>query len=114
MKVVGADGVVGGVCSDVWVDRSEFIDPLHGSGSSRRSEGAGPAAIKHVLMPMTMVVIKKAEGVVRIDAVLGAQIAGAPVLENPDQVTIDEEERVCAYYGAGYLYATEKRTEPWL
>ena len=113
MKVVGADRVVGGVVSDVWVDRSEVMI-RYLEVAVTPAEGAGPAAIKHVLVPMTMAVIKKAEGVVRVDAVLGGQIAGAPVLENPDQVTIYEEERICAYYGAGYLYATEKRLEPLL
>ena len=111
MKVVGADGVAGGVVSDVWLDRSEVMIRYL---EVAVTPAEGPAAIKHVLVPMTMAVIKKAEGVVRIDAVLGGQIAGAPVLENPAQVTIYEEERICAYYGAGYLYATEKRLEPWL
>jgi photosynthetic reaction center H subunit len=34
-----------------------------------------------------------------------------PVLSSPDQVTLDEEERVCAYYGGGFLYATPARAE---
>jgi photosynthetic reaction center H subunit len=78
-------------------------------------EGSGPVAIRHVLVPMTMAVVERSKsGVVRVDAILGSQFAGAPTLENPDQISLYEEERVCAYYGAGYLYATEKRTEPWL
>lgn len=113
MSVVGADGVVGGVVADVWLDRSEFI-VRYLEVAVTPLERAGPAAIRHVLVPMAMVVVKKNERIVRVDAVLGGQIGGAPMLENPDQVTIDEEERICAYYGAGYLYATEKRAEPWL
>ena len=113
MKVVGADRVVGGMVTDVWVDRSEVMI-RYLEVAVTPVEGAGPSSIKHVLVPMTMAVIKKAEGVVRVDAVLGGQIAGAPVLTSPDQVTIYEEERICAYYGAGYLYATESRLEPLL
>jgi photosynthetic reaction center H subunit len=113
MKVVGADGVVGGIVSDVWLDRSEFI-ARYLEVAVTPIEGAGPVAIRHVLVPMAMVVVKKAERLVRVDPVLGSQIGGAPVLSNPDQITIDEEERITAYFGAGYLYATAERSEPLL
>jgi len=33
-------------------------------------------------------------------------------LRNPDQITLLEEEKVSAYYGAGTLYATSHRQEP--
>jgi photosynthetic reaction center H subunit len=105
MKVIGADNAVGGVVSDVWVDRAEYM--------IRYLEVAVSPA-KHVLVPMTMALVKKSQGVVRVDAVLGAQIADAPVLASPSQVTMDEEERVCAYYGGGFLYASKSRAEPML
>ena len=63
---------------------------------------------------MTMSVVERGRRRVRVDAVLAAQFAGAPILANPDQVTLDEEERVSAYFGAGYLYATPARAEPFL
>jgi photosynthetic reaction center H subunit len=65
-----------------------------------------------VLLPMTMAVIDKGKGVVKVHAILGSQFAGVPKLSNPNQVTLDEEERVVAYYGGGYLYATPERLEP--
>ena len=46
--------------------------------------------------------------------ILASQFAGVPVLASPDAVTRDEEERICAYYGGGYLYATPARAEPLL
>ncbi len=105
MKVIGADGAAGGVVSDIWVDRAEYL--------IRYLEvTVDGAEAKRVLVPMTMAVVKK--GGVRVPAVLGAQFAGAPALATPDQVTMDEEERVCAYYGAGYLYATPARSEAWI
>ena len=109
MTVVGADGVAGGVVSDVWVDRAEYM--IRYLEVAVAPEGA-PA--KHVLVPMTMAVVRKSQRTVRVDAILGSQFSAAPVLANPDQVTMDEEERICAYYGAGYLYATKSRSEPFL
>ena len=113
MKVVGADGVAGGVVTDVWVDRAEYLIRYLELAVSP-TEAGSPAAVKTVLVPMPMAVVNRRRGTVRVDAVLGSQFAGAPVLENPDQITFDEEERVCAYYGGGYLYAKPSRTEPML
>jgi photosynthetic reaction center H subunit len=106
MKVVGADGAAGGVVTDVWVDRAEHL--------IRYLElSVGPAdSGRHVLVPMTMAVVNKSRRTVRVDAVLGSHFAQAPVLADPDQITLNEEERVAAYYGAGYLYATPARSEP--
>ena len=40
------------------------------------------------------------------------QFAGVPRLAAVDQITLYEEERVAAYFGGGYLYATAERQEP--
>ena len=40
--------------------------------------------------------------------------AGAPSIASPDVVTFLEEEKIVAYFGAGYLYATPARSEPYL
>ena len=107
MTVVGTDGVSAGVVSDVWLDRSEFLVrylelELAGGGGRR------------VLLPMTFAVVHGARRTVSVHALKGGQFAGVPQLENPDQVTLDEEDRVLAYYGAGLLYATPDRQEPWI
>lgn len=106
MAVVGADNAVAGTISDVWVDRSEYI--------IRYLEVALTDSTKRVLVPMPMAVIQRGRKRVRVDALLASQFAGAPQLANPDQITRDEEERVSAYVGAGTLYATPARSEPWL
>jgi photosynthetic reaction center H subunit len=49
-----------------------------------------------------------------IDALNAAQFAGVPRLESPSQITLYEEERVQAYFGGGYLYASADRQEPIL
>jgi photosynthetic reaction center H subunit len=117
MTVLGADHAPAGVVSDIWVDRSEFlirylevelIPTLNGPGLTV----VGSAPARRVLVPMTMAVIRKGRRTVAVHALLAAQFAGAPTLENPDQITFYEEERVCAYFGGGLLYATAMRAEP--
>jgi photosynthetic reaction center H subunit len=111
MKVIGADGVAAGVVTDIWVDRAEYL-VRYLEVAVTPTGPAPPTSIKTVLVPMTMAVVKKAKKTVVVDAVLGSQFAYAPTLENPDQITFYEEERVTAYYGGGYLYATPARSEP--
>ncbi len=106
MKMVGADNVEAGKISDVWVDRSEYL--------IRYLEVELASGGRRVLIPMPLVTIERGRNRAKTHAVLGAQFAGAPALANPDQITRDEEERVSAYYGAGLLYATPARSEPWL
>jgi photosynthetic reaction center H subunit len=104
MMVVGADRGDAGTVKDVWVDRSEWMIRylevlLDGSGQS-------------VLLPMTMALIKKGRRQVVVDAITAAQFVAVPRLSNPDQVTFYEEERIVAYYGGGFLYASPERAEP--
>ena len=105
MLVMGLDNVVAGTVTDVWVDRAEWtIRYLE----ITLNEGG------NVLLPITGALIKKTRRHVLVDAITAAQFSGVPKLASPDQVTFYEEERVVAYYGGGYLYATPSRTEPWL
>jgi photosynthetic reaction center H subunit len=121
MTVLGADDVPAGLVTDVWVDRSEFmiryleveLIPTVEDRPGLIVVGAAPSG-RHVLVPMTMAVVRKSRGVIMVNALLAHQFAGAPTLENPDQITFYEEERVCAYFGGGFLYATPERAEPML
>jgi photosynthetic reaction center H subunit len=61
-----------------------------------------------------MATVDKGKRKVKVDAILASQFAAVPTLAHPEQVTVDEEERVTAYYGGGYLYATPERLEPLL
>jgi photosynthetic reaction center H subunit len=103
MTVLGADRAAAGVVSDVWVDKAEYLI---------RYLEVELAVGHRVLLPMTMAVVDKSGRKVKVDAILASQFAAVPTLSNPDQVTLDEEERVVAYYGGGYLYATPERLEP--
>ncbi len=104
LPVVGADGEVGGTVRDLWCDTSEQM--------LRYLEvETGPAtAIRHVLLPIPFARIGRNQ--VSVNAVLGHQIAHAPGQRSDSQITMLEEEKIVAYYGAGTLYADPERAEP--
>lgn len=104
LPVFGADGEVAGQVADLWVDRMEmmfrYIEvELAGSG-------------RHVLLPVTFARIKRDR--IEVHALLAHQFANVPTTRNPEQITLLEEEKITAYFGAGTLYATPERQEPIL
>jgi photosynthetic reaction center H subunit len=101
--VLGTDGQRAGSIKDLWVDRGE---------SMVRYLEVELASGQIALLPITMALIDKRRKSVKVDAITAAQFIDVPKLERPDQITFDEEERVAAYYGAGFLYATPARLEP--
>lgn len=101
--VFGADGARGGTVRDLWIDRSEAVF---------RYLEVSTAGGRNVLLPMNFARVG-ARGV-QVASILGAQFEGAPAPRQPDQVTLYEEEKIAAYYGAGTLYATPGRQEPLL
>ena len=105
LAVVGADGIPGGVVKDLWVDRAESM--LRYYEVSLRGD-----ASRSVLLPVTFSKVDFRKKRVNVAAVLGAQLAGVPTTRDPDKVTLLEEEKITAYYGAGTLYATPERAEP--
>lgn len=101
--VFGSDSQQGGIVRDLWVDRSEAI--------FRYFEVETPGG-RRVLLPVNFSRIRK-DGV-SVHALLAEQFANVPKTRNPEQVTLLEEEKIMAYYGAGLLYATPDRMEPLL
>lgn len=104
LPVLGTDNEVAGKVVDMWVDTCEmmfrFIEiEVKGSG-------------QHVLLPVPFARIKKNS--VKAHSIYAAQFANVPKLQNADQVTMLEEEKISAYYGAGTLYADPLRAEPLL
>jgi photosynthetic reaction center H subunit len=107
LNVYGKDGFVAGQVKEMWVDRSEMMFRF------MEIQLKGDQAEAHtVLVPMPFCRIKR-DGVT-VGALLAAQFANVPVLRNPDQVTLLEEEKISAYFGAGMLYATADMQEPLL
>jgi len=106
LPVVAGDGEVVGTISDMWIDAPEQLvryleielDADHGGGTR--------------LVPMTFSKVgwKK----VTINSIFGKHFADVPVTKSGNQITKLEEELISAYYGAGILYASEKRFGPML
>jgi photosynthetic reaction center H subunit len=108
MNVIGADNEIGGVVTDVWVDRAEALIRYI------EVEVTAPTGVKRVLLPMPFALVNHKRGRVTVNAILGSQFANVPVTKSLDQVTKLEEDKIVGYYGAGTLYATPSRQEPML
>jgi photosynthetic reaction center H subunit len=104
MTVTGVDNAVAGTVTDIWVDKADRLIRYLAVDIGART----------VLAPMFMAKINRRAKTVRIDAVRADQFADAPAVAGPGTITLFEEERVQAYFGGGYLYATRARQEPIL
>ncbi|EIC21357.1 photosynthetic reaction center subunit H [Thiorhodovibrio frisius] len=102
MTVIGADGQVGGKVTEIWVDRAEpQVRYLELEAGNK----------KKVLVPIALCVIKGQKREVKVRSINGIHFNDVPTLSNYDQITLAEEDKVSAYYGAGTLYATPNRAE---
>jgi photosynthetic reaction center H subunit len=101
MTLWDANGASAGTIRDLWIDRGEM--------NFRYLEAEIPGG-RRVLVPMTFASV--ARGGVTVDALYAHQFAGVPATRATDRVTLLEEERITAYYGAGTLYADPSRAEP--
>lgn len=106
MEVIGCDGLVAGIVTDVWVDRSETVARF------LEVEVRSTMGTKTVLLPTTMSVIKAKARQVKVRSITSLQFVNVPALRHPDQVTRLEEDKIYGYYAGGTLYATAGRTEP--
>lgn len=102
MTVIGADGKVAGMVTDLWVDNAEHVIRY------LQIDAGG----KTILAPMAMAKVKGRARQVVIDALNAQQFAAVPVPAKADEITFYEEERIVAYFGGGYLYANRERQEP--
>jgi photosynthetic reaction center H subunit len=105
LAAIGADGETGGTVVDLWLDKSEM--------TVRYFEVAVPmagGATRNVLLPVNFA--KAGADGVHVHAIHGEQFRRVPGTRDPQQVTMLEEEKIMAYYGAGMLYADAERAEP--
>lgn len=108
--LVGSNGVTVGTIKDIWIDRSEII--VRYLEAELNAAGGKPG--RSILVPMTFLTLDSGRGTVNVKAIMGSQFGNVPGLKNPDQITLLEEEKVTAYYGAGTLYSHPSRSEPLL
>jgi len=103
MPVKGADGAIAGTVFDVWIDIEEpqirYLE-MELAGSAER-----------VMLPFTMAVVRNRQGDVWVSSILASQFVNVPRLANPELITLNEEERVVAYYGGGTMYANARRQQ---
>lgn len=106
MPVVAADKAIAGTVVELWIDRSE--------PQIRYLELATKDGGRRVLMPIAFARIDPRRREVRTRALTAAQIARVPGIASDSQITKREEDRICAFWAGGYLYATPDRQEPLL
>ena len=107
MPVIGCDGKQGGTVKDVWVDRSEYIMRYLEIEVSDRQGNT-----RNVLLPTTLARIWGGKKRIEVKSITSKQFIKVPGLRNPDVVTRLEEDKICAFYSGGHLYATAERAEP--
>jgi photosynthetic reaction center H subunit len=103
LPVIAGDGAVVGTISDMWVDTGELI--------VRYLEidlGAGGRRL--VPMPLARITWR---GVV-VKSIYAEHFAAVPQTKSDSQVTKLEEEKICAYYAGGKLYASRERLDSQL
>jgi photosynthetic reaction center H subunit len=104
MNVLGADGKVAGKVTDLWLDHSEMMFRY------LEVSVATPGGNRNVLLPVTFSDIGRSN--IKVKAIMADQFAQIPGTKNAEQVTMLEEEKITAYFGAGTLYAEPGRQEP--
>jgi len=109
MPVVCRGNEIAGTVSEVWIDRSETRVLYLEVTLNDVAEGEVPTR----LLPINFCKVH-ASGSVKVVSILAEQFKRIPVLRNPDQVTLYEEDRICGYFGGGTLYAWPQRKEPLL
>lgn len=104
MAVIGADKRKAGTVTDLWVDIAE--------PQVRYLEVEVDGDARHVLLPMTFARISRGKRQVKVASIMARHFATVPGIKSPDQVTKLEEDRICAYYASGHLYAKPARLGP--
>jgi photosynthetic reaction center H subunit len=101
LPVYGADGDLAGTVVDLWVDRMEMMFRY----LEVQTQGG-----RRVLLPIMFARIQRKA--VQVHALLAHQFEGVPATRHPESITMLEEEKIPAYFGAGLLYASPERQEP--
>ncbi|HSF12631.1 MAG TPA: photosynthetic reaction center subunit H [Erythrobacter sp.] len=116
--VKAADGVVVGKVSDIWVDQAEHIIRYLEVETTTGKKVLAPMGVAVVhgnsLLAKVLPTTSDEQELVEIDAITAAQFDDVPTLETAGTITRYEEDRIQAYFGGGYMYATPERSEAWI
>ncbi len=101
LSVIAGDGEIAGTVSEMWVDEAEcivrYLEVDLGGGGKR-------------LIPMPLAKITWRG--VKVHSIYAEHFASVPITASDSQVTKLEEDKICAYYAGGKLYAARDRLEP--
>ena len=115
LDVKGMDGVVGGKVVELWVDRSEpslrYLE-IEVTGGGRRLVPAAFMRIPRAKGWMPFMSSGPSASHVQLDVLKAGDFAGIPQTKSPDLVTLLEEDKISAYFGAGSLWNSELRFGP--
>jgi photosynthetic reaction center H subunit len=103
MPVIAGDGEIVGTVSDLWIDKPEMLVRYLEIDLGAAGRRIAPIALCRITW----------KGVV-IRSIHAEHFPGVPTTKSDSQVTKLEEDRICAYYAGGTLYATRRRTAPQL
>jgi photosynthetic reaction center H subunit len=99
LPVQGGDYAIVGRVSDMWLDEPEqlvrYLEVELDGGAGKR------------LIPLPLARIKSDRVVV--NSIFGKHFPGVPTTKSRNQVTLLEEEKICAFYAGGTLYASPER-----
>jgi len=109
LPVMDMNEEIAGTVSDVWVDRAEQMIRYFQVDVA----GGGTALLPHNFCRLGTLGRSRGK-VLHVKAIMASHFADVPGTAAPDQITLLEEEKIMAYYGAGTLYATPERQEPLL
>lgn len=116
--VVAADGVTVGKVSDIWVDQAEHLIRYLEVETTTGKKVLAPMMVAVVhgnsLIDALLPIIQNKPEYVEIDAITAAQFDSVPMLETAGTISRYEEDRIQAYFGGGYMYATPERSEAWI
>ena len=116
--VMAADKQMVGKVSDIWVDQAEHLIRYLEIETNTGKKVLAPMMVATVhgngLLEAILPIIQDKPKFVEIDAITAAQFETVPALETAGIITRYEEDRIQAYFGGGYMYATPERSEAWI
>lgn len=109
MPVLDANGERVGLCTDLWLDRSEAM--FRYLELEVALEGGGT---RQALVPIPLTVVNEGKRFVRVRTLVKSGFATIPALRHPDTITLLEEDKIQGYVAGGQLYSKPERQEPFL
>lgn len=111
MPVFAADGKVAGKIVDLWVDRAE-PRILYYEVALKDSDDAESGYGNNRLLPYGFARVDFGRKRINVSSIMSHHFEHVPQTASDEQITRLEEDRICAYYSSGHLYAHPSRQRP--